>query len=87
MYVLSPTVWPSRHFSTMSGSPAAATKVGSRSSWAHISLFTVPGSMTPGQRMSMGTRKPPSQLVAFSPRNGVAPPSGQVITSAPLSVE
>ena len=33
-----------------------------------------------------GTRKPPSQLVAFSPLNGVVPPSGQVKTSAPLSV-
>ena len=47
---------------------------------------TVPGLMTPGQRMHIGTRKPPSQLVAFSPRNGVLPPSGQLITSAPLSV-
>ena len=31
----------------------------------------------PGQRMSIGTRYPPSQLVAFSPRNGVVPPSGK----------
>ena len=30
---------------------------------------------------------PPSQVVPFSPWNGVQPPSGQVITSAPLSVE
>ncbi len=44
------------------------------------------GLMTPNHRMRVGTRKPPSQLVAFSPRNGVVPPSGQVMTSAPLSV-
>ena len=37
----------------------------------------VPGLITPGQRIRQGTRKPPSQLVAFSPLNGVAPPSGQ----------
>ena len=36
--------------------------------------------------MSIGTRKAPSQFVAFSPLNGVVPPSGQVKTSAPLSV-
>ena len=52
-----------------------------------ISLDTVPGLMTPGQRIAQGTRQPPSQLVSFSPRNGVVPPSGQLITSAPLSVE
>ena len=44
------------------------------------------GFAKPGQRIIVGTRKPPSQLVAFSPRNGVLPPSGQLITSAPLSV-
>src|SRR4029077_20487028 len=43
--------------------------------------------MTPGQRIAQGTRQPPSQLVSFSPRNTVVPPSGQDITSAPLSVE
>ena len=32
--------------------------------------------MTPGQRITHGTRQPPSQFVSFSPRNGVAPPSG-----------
>src|SRR5215831_13491061 len=57
------------------------------SSWAPISLLTVPGFMTPGQRMTHGTRQPPSQLVSFSDRNGVVPPSGQVNTSAPLSVD
>ena len=87
MYFLSPTVWPFRHFSAMSGSPAAARNVVSRSSCAQISLTTVPGSITPGQRISIGTRNPPSQFVAFSPRNGVEPPSGQLMTSAPLSVE
>ena len=39
-----------------------------------------------GQRMTIGARYPPSQFVAFSPRNGVLPSSGNVITSAPLSV-
>src|SRR5580692_9213696 len=47
----------------------------------------VPGLMTPGQRIAQGTRQAPSQFVSFSPRNGVVPPSGQDITSAPLSVE
>jgi hypothetical protein len=51
-----------------------------------MSLITRPGSITPGQRMTQGMRQPPSQLVTFSPRNGVAPPSGQLNTSAPLSV-
>ena len=32
----------------------------------------MPGWIVPGQRMTMGTRKAPSQLVSFSPRNGVA---------------
>src|SRR6516164_513916 len=34
-----------------------------------------------------GTRQAPSQFVSFSPRNGVVPPSGQLSSSAPLSVE
>src|SRR4029450_9757630 len=74
-----------RQRATTSGSPPAAAKVGIKSSCAKMSLYTVPGLITPGQRMTIGTRNPPSQLVAFSPRNGVLPPSGQVITSAPLS--
>ncbi len=50
--------------------------------------FTVePGLTTPGQRTTHGTRKPPSQVLPFSPRNGVSPPSGQVNFSAPLSEE
>src|SRR5262245_47585848 len=40
----------------------------------------------PGQRMIAGTRKPPSNTVPFVDLNGVIPPSGQVKTSAPLSV-
>ena len=36
---------------------------------------------------SAGTRKAPSQLVFFSLRNGVMPPSGQVFMCGPLSVE
>ena len=53
---------------------------------AQMSLMIVPGSIMPGQRITHGARKPPSQLVAFSPLNGVVPPSGQVKLSAPLSV-
>ena len=47
---------------------------------------TVPGLTLPGQRMIAGTRKPPSNTVPLVARNGVMPPSGQVNTSAPLSV-
>src|SRR5260370_40980204 len=57
-------------------------------SWCEqISLLTVPGLITPGQRIAHGTRQPPSQFDAFSPRNGVLPPLGQLHFSAPLSVE
>ena len=42
--------------------------------------------MRPGQRAMQGTLKPPSKTVPFVARNGVMPPSGQVNTSAPLSV-
>ena len=35
----------------------------------------------------VGTRKPPSHVVPFSPRNGLLPPSGQEKISAPLSEE
>ena len=57
------------------------------SSCAPMSLMIVPGLTTPGQRIMQGTRQPPSQFVAFSPRNIVEPPSGQDMHSAPLSVE
>jgi len=43
--------------------------------------------LTPGQRMTHGTLQPPSQLVSFSERNGVIPPSGQALKCGPLSVE
>jgi len=33
------------------------------------------GLMTPGHRITIGTQNLPSQLVAFSPRNEVAPPA------------
>src|SRR6476620_7173854 len=85
--VLLPDLNPCLSFSTTSGSPAAAASVGSMSVWEKTSLETVPALLTPGQRIAQGTRQPPSQLVSFSPRNGVVPPSGQLITSAPLSVE
>ncbi len=63
----------------MFGLPAAATKVGSQSMWWTISLVTEPASILPGQRTIAGTRQPPSQLVFFSPRNGVDAASGQVL--------
>src|SRR6516225_40253 len=66
--------------------PAMSTSVGSQSSDAKMSFFTVPGLMTPGQRMTAGARMPPSQVVIFEPLNGVVPPSGKVNDSAPLSV-
>ena len=47
---------------------------------------TVPGLTLPGQRMIAGARKPPSITVPLVALNGVMPPSGQVKTSAPLSV-
>ncbi len=85
--VLSPASWPCLSFSTMSGSPAAARNVGSQSWCWMISLETVPGWILPGQRIISGTRNAPSQLVFFSLRNGVIPPSGQVFMCGPLSVE
>src|SRR5262245_33742128 len=68
------------------GPPAISTKVGSQSSAANSWFFTVPGRITPGQRMTIGARYPPSQASPFWPLNGVIPPSGKLICSAPLSV-
>ena len=44
-----------------------------------VSGSGLPGSIFPGQRTMAGTRHPPSQLVFFSPKNGVAAASGQVL--------
>src|SRR5215468_2988108 len=68
------------------GPPAISTKVGTQSREANISFLTVPGLMTPGQRITIGARMPPSQVLSLPPLNGVTPPSGKVIVSAPLSV-
>src|SRR5215831_18066091 len=68
------------------GPPAMSTKVGSQSREANIWLLTVPGLITPGQRITIGARMPPSQVVSFPPLKGVVPPSGKDSTSAPLSV-
>jgi len=46
------------------------------------SFEMLPGSITPGHLTINGTRKPPSQLSFFSPRNGIVPPSGQLNTYA-----
>ena len=61
------------------GPPAMSTRVGTQSSEANISFLTVPGLMTPGQRITIGARMPPSQVVSLPPLNGVVPPSGKVI--------
>src|SRR5437899_7893131 len=66
----------------MFGSPAAARKVGSQSWCWTISFDTTPPGILPGQRISSGTRKAPSQFVFFSLRNGVIPASGQVFMLA-----
>ena len=79
-------LWPFFSFSTMSGSPAAARNVGSQSWCWTISLDTTPAGILPGQRIISGTRNAPSQLVFFSLRNGVVPPSGQLLRCGPLSV-
>src|SRR5215468_5622295 len=68
------------------GPPAISTRVGTQSSEANISFLIVPGLMTPGQRITIGARMPPSQVLSLPPLNGVTPPSGKVIVSAPLSV-
>src|SRR5215475_4697098 len=68
------------------GPPAMSTNVGSQSREAKMSFLTVPGLMTPGQRITIGARMPPSQVVSLPPLNGVVPPSGKVTVSAPLSV-
>ncbi len=52
-----------------------------------ISLETTPAGMRPGQRITWGTRKAPSQFVFFSLRNGVVPASGHELRWGPLSVE
>src|SRR4029079_12732621 len=68
------------------GPPAISTSVGNQSSEANMSFLTVPGLITPGQRITIGARMPPSQVVSLPPLNGVTPPSGKVMVSAPLSV-
>ena len=68
------------------GPPAISTSVGTQSREANISFLTVPGLMTPGHRITIGARMPPSQVLSLPPLNGVMPPSGKVMVSAPLSV-
>ena len=77
-----PYVAPLFSLSLISGSPAAAVSVGSRSVSSTVSVGIVAGFGEPGQRMSAGTRPPPSQVVSLSPRNGVVPHSGQMYSSA-----
>ena len=67
MKVLPPAWKPVFIFSLMSGMPAAAQSVGNQSISEMMSLYCVPGLITPGQRTIIGMRKPPSQVVPFSP--------------------
>jgi hypothetical protein len=87
LYVVPPRSAPCLNRSATSGSPAAAKRVGNQSAWLTIPLRTVPASMRPGHRTTAGTRYAPSQLVFFSPRNGVVPASGHEFMCGPLSVE
>src|SRR5690242_4353093 len=80
-------VCPALSLPMMSGSPAAARKVGSQSWCWMMSLQTTPAGILPGQRISSGIRKTPSHLVSFSLRNGVIPASGQLFICGPLPVE
>ncbi len=56
------------------GPPAMLTSVGTQSSEANISVLTVPGSIWPGQRTTIGARMPPSQVrqLAALERRGAA---------------
>ena len=84
--VVSPAVCPALSFSTMSGSPAAASRVGSQSWWLDDLVGDHARRDPAGPADHLGTRKAPSQFVFFSLRNGVIPPSGQVFMCGPLSV-
>jgi hypothetical protein len=53
---LAASVVPSRSLPLMSGVPAAATRVGTQSSAEKMSLTSVCGCMSPGQRIIAGTR-------------------------------
>src|ERR1700722_8086943 len=68
------------------GPPAISTSVGTQSSAANNWFLTVPGLKWPGQGTTHGAGEPPSQASPFCPLNGVTPPSGKLIASAPLSV-
>src|SRR5262249_39346093 len=74
------------HFLLDVGDAGRCTEGWEQSIKEMISLYTVPGLITPGQRTSIGIRKPPSHVVPFSLRNGVMAPSGHSAISAPLSV-
>jgi len=56
LYVRSPTLRPLSRSAAAVPSPAAPTSVGSMSSCVPISLITVPGLMTPGHLINVGTR-------------------------------
>ena len=84
--VPSASPWASR--ALMSGTPPAAASVVNRSSCDWMPFSSVPGFTWPGQRSSIGTRTPPSQVVIFSLRKGVvAAVRPACECSGPLSVE
>ncbi|MNJ54113.1 hypothetical protein D3C77_495420 [compost metagenome] len=82
---MSSTCRPVSSFSLTSVWPTAAIRVGTQSSEVMNSPVQVLGLMLPGHRTSIGTRKPPSQVRPFSPRNDAAPESGQWDRLTPLS--
>ena len=47
-----------------------------------ISSVAVPAGMCPGPHITVGTRIPPSQVVAFAPRSGPADPACSVMSEA-----
>jgi hypothetical protein len=63
--------------SRMPGSPAAAADVGARPSWAKRSRKRRRACWRRASGRTSGAWGPTSRLVAFSPRYGVPPPSGQ----------
>ena len=65
--------------------PTIAAVVGHTSMCDIIWSSTTPAGILPGAHMMPGTRNAPSNDAPFSPRNGVAPASGQASCHAPLS--
>ena len=72
---------PSRVRSAGGSAPAMAMNVGRRSIVVAISAVSAPAGMRPGPHITVGTRMPPSQVVALAPRRGPADPACAVMFS------